>query len=92
MKRKGTFIFNLNIHILAGGNSPLHYPASDKLIEEIHSAIGSEDNFGRKLYPFNSADISFEDEEGNNIRVSKGSSFLGTLDTHYYYPLYLKNN
>ena len=92
LKKRGTFIFNLNTHLLSGGNSPLHYPASDKLIEVIHSAIGSEDNFGRKVYPFNRAHISFEDEDGNNIRVSKGAGFLGTLDTHYYFPLYMKNN
>jgi hypothetical protein len=33
LRQNGTFIFNLNTHLLSGGSSPLHYIASDKFIE-----------------------------------------------------------
>ncbi|MFT6054410.1 MAG: hypothetical protein ACJAS3_003348 [Roseivirga sp.] len=92
LRQNGTFIFNLNTYLLSGGSSPLHYIASDKFIEGFHTAVGSEDDFGRKLYPFNRANIDYTDENGNNISISKGTAFLGTLDVHYYYPLYRKNN
>ncbi|GLB48760.1 hypothetical protein [Neptunitalea lumnitzerae] len=88
LEKKGSLLVTLNTHWLSGGNFPLMYPASDQFIEEVHDLIGKEDNFGRRLYPFNKAHIEFIDENNNSIRIDKGSAFLGTLDTHYWLPIW----
>lgn len=89
-KNKGTFIFNLSAFLLSGGGSPLHYLVSDDFIERVHTAIDLEDNFGRKLYPYNRANIYFKDRRGREFNISNGSFYLGTLDTHYYHSIYRK--
>lgn len=86
-KGKNSLILNMNVHGLSSGKSPVNFLVSDKFIEEFHSAIAVEDNFGRKLYPFNRAAIEFEDEEGNKFRKDKGDFFLGVFDVHYYRQL-----
>jgi len=85
---KGSFIFKLNTHFLSGGNFPLHYLASDKFIENIHTQFGTEDNFGRKLFPFNQAHLFYQDENGREISIDKGQSFLGTFDINFYRPIW----
>lgn len=81
---KGSFIFRLNTHCLSGGYFPMHYLASDNLIENIHSQFGTEDNFGRKLFPFNQAHIYYQDENERKISIDKGQTYLGTFDISYY--------
>ncbi|MGV8094950.1 MAG: hypothetical protein AB2L24_24110 [Mangrovibacterium sp.] len=87
-KSKNSLILNMNVHLLSSGKSPVNFLVSDRFIEEWHSAVAVEDNFGRRLYPFNRAAIEFEDEEGNRFRKDKGDIFLGVLDAHYYRQLY----
>lgn len=86
--RKGSLILKLNTHFLAGGSFPLHYLASDKFIEKFHTKVGLEDNFGRKLFDFNRAQIRYQDENGRTISLDKGDAFPGTLETHYYHSLW----
>lgn len=86
--RKGSLILKLNTHALAGGSFPLHYLASDKFIEKFHTWVDLEDNFGRKLFDFNRAQVSYQDENGRTINLSKGNVFAGTFETHYYHSLW----
>lgn len=86
--QKGSLILKLNTHALAGGSFPLHYLASDKFIEKFHTWVDLEDNFGRKLFDFNRAQISYQDENGRSINLSKGDVFAGTFETHYYHSLW----
>lgn len=85
---KGSLIFKLNTHFLSGGRFPLHYLASDKFIENIHTQVGLDDNFGRKLFPFNQAHLFYQDENGREISIDKGQAFLGTFDINYYRPIW----
>jgi hypothetical protein len=78
----------MNVHLLSTGKSPVNFLVSDYFIEEWHSAVAVEDNFGRRLYPFNRAAIEFEDEEGKKFRKDKGDIFTGVFDAHYYRQLY----
>ena len=87
-KKKNSLIFTMNVHQLSTGKSPVHFFVSDYFIEEWHSAVAVEDNFGRRLYPFNRAAIEFEDEEGQVYRKDKGDVFLSVLDAHYYRELF----
>lgn len=87
-KNKNSLILNMNVHLLSSGRSPVNYLVSDRFIEDFHSAFAVEDNYGRRLYPFNRAAIEFEDEEGNTFRKEKGDVFLGVLDAHYFRELY----
>ncbi|MGV8136841.1 MAG: hypothetical protein AB2L20_16650 [Mangrovibacterium sp.] len=87
-KNKNSLILNMNVHQLSTGKSWLNFLVSDYFIEEWHTAVAVEDNFGRRLYPFNRAAIEFEDDEGNIFRKDKGDIFLGVLDAHYYRQLY----
>ena len=88
LAEKGSFIFKLNTFLLSGGSSPLHYFVSDKFIESIHTQVGIEDNFGRKLFPFNQAHLFYQDENGREISIDKGQAFLGTFDINYYRPIW----
>ncbi len=90
LAQKGSFIFKLNTHLLSGGSSPLHYLASDEFIEKFHTKVGLEDNFGRKLFAFNQAQIQYQDENGRTISIRKGEAFLGTFEVHYYRPVWQK--
>lgn len=90
LAEKGSFIFKLNTHLLSGGGSPWHYPASDKFIEKFHTAVGLEDNFGRKLFDFNQAQIHYQDENGKQINIAKGDVFPGTFELNYYCPVWRK--
>lgn len=87
-EKKGSFLFKLNTFLLSGGGSPIHYLASDKFIEKFHSRFGVEDNFNRKLFDFNLAQIHYEDENGRQINIEKGQAFFGTLDVNYYNSIY----
>ncbi|GLB53467.1 hypothetical protein NBRC110019_25080 [Neptunitalea chrysea] len=91
LERKGAFLFTLNTHLLSGGDFPLFYLAGDHFIEQFHDVLGQVDNFGRRLYPSNKAHIEFIDENKNTIRINKGDAFLGTLDTHYWLPIWRKS-
>lgn len=88
LAQKGSFIFKLNTFILSGGKFPLHYPASDAFIEKIHTLAGLDDNFGRKLFPFNQALIFYQDQDGNQIKIEKGQVFMGTFDVNYFKPIW----
>ena len=88
--KKGSFIFKINSHLLSGGGAPIHYLASDKFIEKFHTWVGLEDNFGRKQFAFNRAQIRYQDENGKQIQIDKGNAFLGTFDVNYYKPLWQK--
>jgi hypothetical protein len=88
LAEKGTFIFKLNTFLLSGGSSPLHYLVSDKFIENIHTQVGLDDNFGRKLFPFDQAHLFYQDENGREISIDKGQAFLGTFDINYYKPIW----
>ncbi len=90
--RHQSLILNVNIHMLAGGSSPVNFLVSDGLIEAFHSSFGVEDNFGRRLFPFNRASIEFTDETGKSIRKDKGDVFLGVIDLHYYRSLFRVNS
>ena len=90
LAKKGSFIFKLNAHLLSGGGFPLHYLASDKFIEKFHTKVGLEDNFGRKLFAFNRAQIQYTDENGKQINLGKGDIFPGTFDINYYHPVWQK--
>lgn len=85
---KHSLIFNFNIHQLSGGQSWLNYLVSDKFIEAFHSKFAIEDNYGRRLFPFNRATIQFDDEYGNSFKKEKGDVFLSVIDAHYYRQLY----
>lgn len=85
--KKGSFLFKLNTYLLSGGASPVNYLASDKFIEKFHSRFGVEDNFNRKLFDFNQAQISYEDENDKKISIEKGQAFLGTFDVNYYHSI-----
>lgn len=87
-KEKNSLIVNMNLHMLRGGKSPLNFFVSDRFIEDWHSSVAVEDNFGRRLYPFNRALIEFEDENGKVFRKDKGDIFPGVADVHYYRGLY----
>jgi len=87
-EKKGSFLFKLNTYLLSGGASPLHYFASDKFIEKFHTQFGTEDNFNRKLFDFNQAQISYEDENGKKISIEEGQAFPGTFDVNYYNSIY----
>ena len=76
--------------MLSGGGAPIHYLASDKFIEKFHTWVGLEDNFGRKQFAFNRAQIRYQDENGKQIQIDKGDAFLGTFDVNYYKPLWQK--
>ncbi len=88
LEKKGSFLFKLNTYLLSGGGDPIHYLASDKFIEKFHSRFGVEDNFNRKLFDFNRAQIHYEDENGKQINIEKGHAFLGTLDVNYYNSIF----
>ncbi|MFV0376483.1 MAG: hypothetical protein ACK5JD_04185 [Mangrovibacterium sp.] len=81
---KNSFIINMNAHLLSGGSSPLHYPVSDRFIEWFHSNFAVDDNYGRRLFPFNRAFIQFIDEDGRTFRRDKGDVFTTVVDLHYY--------
>jgi hypothetical protein len=85
---KHSLIVNLNLHQLVGGSSILNYLVSDNFIETFHSNFAVEDNYGRRLYPFNRASIQFTDEEGNTFRKNKGDFFTSVVDAHYYRQLF----
>lgn len=85
-------IINMNVHMLNGGSSPLNFLVSDRLIEAFHSSFGIEDNFGRKLYPYNRASILYVDENGKTLRKDKGDIFLSIVDLHYYKGLFKVKN
>ncbi len=90
LARDGSFIFKLNTNLLSGGGFPLHYLASDEFIEKFHTSVGLEDNFGRKQFAFNQAQIQYQDENGKTIQINKGEAFLGTFDINYYHPIWRK--
>ncbi len=81
---KQSLIANMNLHMLNGGSSPVNYLVSDQLIEQFHTHYGKDDNFGRKLYPYNKASIYYLDEDGNSFKKDKGDVFVGVMDFHYY--------
>ena len=85
---KHSLIVNFNIHQLSGGQSWCNFLVSDEFIEAFHSNLAIEDNYGRRLFPFNRATIQFDDEYGNSFRKEKGDVFLSVLDAHYYRQLY----
>ena len=89
-RNKHNLLINMNIHLLSSGKSFVNYLVSDEFIENFHSTFAVEDNFGRKLYPFNRALIEYKDDDGNNLRINNGNLFCGVLDAHYYYELYQK--
>ena len=89
-RNKHNLLVNMNVHLLTSGKSFVNYLVSDKFIENFHSAFAVEDNFGRKLYPFNKASIEYMDDVGNVYRIDKGNFFFGVIDAHYYYELYQK--
>lgn len=86
-KDRNSLIVNINLHHLTSGKAPWNFPVSDRFIEEWHSSVAVEDNFGRRLYPFNRAAIEFKDEKGSVFRKDKGDVFLGVMDLHYYRQL-----
>lgn len=85
---KHSLILNFNLHRLEGGQSFMNFLVSDSFIEAFHSNFAIEDNYGRRLFPFNRASIQFDDEEGNSFRINKGDVFTSVMDAHYYYQLY----
>ena len=89
---KHSLIVNFNLHQLSSGQSVLNFLVSDSFIEAFHSNFAIEDNYGRRLYPFNRASIEFDDEEGNTFRKDKGDVFTSVLDAHYYRQLYHSKN
>jgi hypothetical protein len=89
---KHSLIVNFNIHRLSSGQSWHNFLVSDGFIEAFHSNFAIEDNYGRKLFPYNKAFIQFDDEEGNSYRKDKGDMFLSVLDAHYYRQLYNYKN
>lgn len=89
-KEKNSLIVNLNVHWLSGGSSPVHYFVSDRFIEWFHSSLAIDDNYGRRLYPFNKAVLEFEDEDSRVYRKEKGDVFTSLIDLHYYRELYRK--
>ncbi|WP_163714320.1 hypothetical protein [Mangrovibacterium lignilyticum] len=90
-KERNSFILNMNVHLLSGGSSPLHYFVSDRFIETFHTRFAIDDNYGRKLYPFNRASIQFIDEDGNKYRKEQGEWFTSVLDAHYYRQVINRN-
>jgi hypothetical protein len=88
--RKSSAIIKLNTYTLSGGSSPMYYFASDRFIEKIHTWVGLDDNFGRKLFSFNQSKLFYEDENGKKIQIDKPKTFLGTLDLHFYQMLWQK--
>jgi len=83
-KGKSSFVFNMNIHWLSGGKSPVNYFVSDHFLEWFHSHFAIEDNFGRKQFPYNDAFFEFDDENGNKYSKGRGDVFLTVSDLHYY--------
>jgi len=86
--KTNSLVFNMNVHLLSGGKFPLNYLVSDNFIEDFHSRFAIEDNYGRRLFPFNKAFIEFDDENGKVFRKDKGDVFTGVFDMHYYRDLF----
>lgn len=89
---KHSLVVNFNIHQLTGGRSPINFFVSDGFIEDFHSNVAIEDNYGRRLYPFNRASIQFDDETGKSFRIDKGDVFASVVDAHYYRQLFSRAN
>ena len=89
---KHSLIVNFNMYQLSGGQSWLNLFVSDGFIEAFHSNFAIEDNYGRRLYPFNRATLEFEDEFGNVYRKEKSDVFLTIMDAHYYRQLFHAKN
>jgi len=89
-KGKSSLIFNVNVHWLSGGKSFVNYFVSDHFLEWFHSHFAIEDNFGRKLFPFNEAFFEFDDGNGNVYKKDCGDVFLTISDLHYYRNLFRK--
>ena len=87
-KGRNSLVLNMNVHMLNGGRSPINFLASDGFIEAFHSNLAIEDNYGRRLYPFNRAVVEFVDEQGKAFRKEKGDLFTGVFDLHYYRRLF----
>lgn len=85
---KNNFIVNFNLYQLSGGQSWADFLVSDSFIEAFHSNFAIEDNYGRRLYPFNRATLEFDDENGNVYRKEKSDVFATVVDAHYYRQLY----
>lgn len=85
---KSSLIVNVNMYQLSGGQSWADFLVSDRFIEAFHSNFAIEDNYGRRLYPFNKASLEFDDEYGNVYRKNKSDVFLTMIDAHYYQRLY----
>ncbi len=85
---KHSLIVNFSVHQLSGGQSPLTFLVSDSFIEAFHSNFAIEDNYGRRLFPFNRASIQFDDETGKSFRKDKGDVFTSIIDAHYYRQLF----
>ncbi|HKJ43225.1 MAG TPA: hypothetical protein VKA27_14105 [Sunxiuqinia sp.] len=85
---KNNLIVNVNLYQLSGGQSWANFLVSDGFIEAFHSNFAIEDNYGRRLYPFNRASIEFDDENGNVYRKNKSNVFMTMMDAHYYRQLF----
>jgi len=86
-KEKNSLVVNMNLHLLTGGSSPLNYLVSDNFIEDFHTRFAVDDNYGRRLFPFNKASLQFDDENGKSYRRDKGDLFTSVVDLHYYRQL-----
>jgi len=89
-KGKNSFVFNINIHWISGGKSPVNYFVSDNFLEWFHSHFAVEDNFGRKIFPYNESFFEFDDENGNKYSKGRGDVFLTVSDLHYYRNVFEK--
>ena len=87
-KNRNSLIVNMNAHMLNGGKSPVNFFVSDWFIENFHTQFAVDDNYGRRLFPFNRASVQFTDEQGHTYRKDKGDVFTGVFDLHYYRRLF----
>ncbi len=85
--------FGLRLFMLTKGKAPLSGLTSDGFIESFHSNVaGGEDPYDRLVFGYDKAKIKYTDRNGNTLELNNGSSFIGGLETsYYYYPESLTN-
>lgn len=77
---------SLRTFLITEGNFPFASLISDDFIEFFHSNVkGGEDPFGRKVYGFNKANISFTDRNGKSFELKKNDFVFSGFTIDYFW-------
>ena len=86
LSTKSDIKFSLRTFLVTAGNFPFATIVSDGFIEAFHSNVkGGEDPFGRKVYGFNKANISFTDQNGKSVELKRNDFVFSGFTTDYFY-------